>query len=99
MGDGIKKDTKALGVFVITIHHAEGLSAQDRNGKSDPYIVLDTDDVGAAAEAAWSTRMSNMGQACNSNKRIIVSENIYADFVEALVGCASQMTRRTGTGS
>ena len=40
MGDGIKKDTKALGVFVITIHHAEGLSAQDRNGKSDPYIVL-----------------------------------------------------------
>ena len=33
-------DTRALGVFVITIHHAIGLSAQDRNGKSDPYIVL-----------------------------------------------------------
>ncbi|KAG8895983.1 hypothetical protein FRC00_006666, partial [Tulasnella sp. 408] len=33
-------DTQALGVFVITIHYAEGLSAQDRNGKSDPYIVL-----------------------------------------------------------
>lgn len=39
-GDGIKKDTLALGVFVITLHHAEGLSAQDSNGKSDPYIVL-----------------------------------------------------------
>ncbi|GJE96327.1 C2 domain-containing protein [Phanerochaete sordida] len=39
-GDGVKKDTKALGVFVITIHHAVGLDAQDTNGKSDPYIVL-----------------------------------------------------------
>jgi Ca2+-dependent lipid-binding protein len=33
-------DTRAAGVFLITIHHAEGLSAQDSNGKSDPYIVL-----------------------------------------------------------
>ena len=39
-GDGVKKDTKALGVFVVTIHHAVGLKAQDSNGKSDPYIVL-----------------------------------------------------------
>lgn len=39
-GDGIKKDTLALGVFVITLHYAENLSAQDNNGKSDPYIVL-----------------------------------------------------------
>ncbi|KAH8101901.1 hypothetical protein BXZ70DRAFT_932402 [Cristinia sonorae] len=39
-GSGVKKDTAALGVLVITIHHAEGLSAQDRNGQSDPYIVL-----------------------------------------------------------
>ncbi|KAG8694302.1 hypothetical protein FRC09_009939, partial [Ceratobasidium sp. 395] len=33
-------DTLAQGVFLITIHHAEDLSAQDRNGRSDPYIVL-----------------------------------------------------------
>ncbi|KZO96650.1 hypothetical protein CALVIDRAFT_537016 [Calocera viscosa TUFC12733] len=33
-------DTRATGVFLITIHHAEDLSAQDSNGKSDPYIVL-----------------------------------------------------------
>lgn len=39
-GSGVKKDTLAIGVLVITIHHAEGLSAQDRNGQSDPYIVL-----------------------------------------------------------
>lgn len=33
-------DTTAIGVFIITIHFAEGLSAQDSNGKSDPYVVL-----------------------------------------------------------
>jgi Ca2+-dependent lipid-binding protein len=33
-------DTRAVGVFVITIHHCEGLSAQDRNGLSDPYVIL-----------------------------------------------------------
>ncbi|GAA5997362.1 uncharacterized protein JCM10292_000204 [Rhodotorula paludigena] len=39
-GDGVKRDTKALGVFMITIHHAAGLSAQDDNGSSDPYVVV-----------------------------------------------------------
>ena len=33
-------DTQAIGVFIITIHHCEDLSAQDKNGKSDPYVVL-----------------------------------------------------------
>ncbi|KAG8897581.1 hypothetical protein FRC01_011279, partial [Tulasnella sp. 417] len=40
LSNAVIGDTQALGVFVITIHHAESLSAQDRNGKSDPYIVL-----------------------------------------------------------
>ncbi|BGP55089.1 hypothetical protein JCM8202v2_002684 [Rhodotorula sphaerocarpa] len=39
-GDGVKRDTKALGVLCVTIHHAQGLSAQDDNGKSDPYVVI-----------------------------------------------------------
>lgn len=33
-------DTLATGVFLITIHYAEDLSAQDSNGLSDPYIVV-----------------------------------------------------------
>lgn len=40
VGSGIKKDTHALGVLVVTVHHAAGLAAQDSNGLSDPYIVL-----------------------------------------------------------
>jgi succinate-semialdehyde dehydrogenase/glutarate-semialdehyde dehydrogenase len=63
-------------------------------GGSDPYIILDTDDVTAAAEQAWATRMANVGQACNSNKRMIVMDDLYEDFVASLVKQASAMTPR-----
>ncbi len=53
-------------------------------GGSDPYIVLDTDDVKAAAETAWGLRMYNTGQACDSNKRMIVMDDIYDEFVAEL---------------
>ncbi|KAI9820076.1 MAG: hypothetical protein M1826_000962 [Phylliscum demangeonii] len=43
-GDTVQKETQAIGVLVITIHRAEGLSQQDRSGSkdggSDPYITL-----------------------------------------------------------
>jgi succinate-semialdehyde dehydrogenase / glutarate-semialdehyde dehydrogenase len=64
-------------------------------GGSDPYIILDTPDVETAAETAWVTRMENVGQACNSNKRMIVMDDVYDDFVAALVKRAAAMTPRT----
>ncbi|RXK42692.1 C2 domain-containing protein [Tremella mesenterica] len=33
-------DTRAIGIFLITLHYCEDLSAQDNNGTSDPYCVL-----------------------------------------------------------
>src|SRR5215468_10202055 len=63
-------------------------------GGSDPYIILDTDDVEGAAKTAWVTRMENVGQACNSNKRMIVMDDIYDDFVAALVKRATAMSPR-----
>jgi succinate-semialdehyde dehydrogenase/glutarate-semialdehyde dehydrogenase len=53
-------------------------------GGSDPYVVLDAADVKEAARAAFATRMGNTGQACNSNKRMIVMEDIYDEFVAEL---------------
>ncbi|MFF3672043.1 NAD-dependent succinate-semialdehyde dehydrogenase [Microtetraspora malaysiensis] len=53
-------------------------------GGSDPYVILDSDDVAEAAETAWGTRLYNMGQACNSNKRMIVMDDIFDDFVSEL---------------
>ncbi|WGL53744.1 NAD-dependent succinate-semialdehyde dehydrogenase [Nocardioides sp. BP30] len=64
-------------------------------GGSDPYIILDTADVDEAAETAWNTRMENVGQACNSNKRMIVMNEVYDDFVSALTKRASAMRPRT----
>lgn len=54
-------------------------------GGSDPFIVLDTDDVARTAHIAASARLSNAGQACNSPKRFIVLDDLYDDFLANLV--------------
>ncbi|MCR5913815.1 aldehyde dehydrogenase family protein [Corynebacterium sp. zg254] len=64
-------------------------------GGSDPYVLLDTDDVAAAAKLAWDTRMYNTGQACNSNKRMIVMEDIYDEFVAELEKLAAAAVQTT----
>ena len=39
-GDAVKKETDAMGLIYIKIKRAQGISAQDRSGKSDPFITL-----------------------------------------------------------
>ena len=51
-------------------------------GGSDPFIVLSSDDLDATVDAAVDGRFENTGQACNAAKRIIVTENIYDQFVD-----------------
>lgn len=60
-------------------------------GGSDPYVVLSTDDVRAAAQQAFAVRMENTGQACNSNKRMIIMDDIYDDFVAEMTTLASAL--------
>ena len=60
-------------------------------GGSDPYVILDTDDAAAAADLAWETRISNTGQACNSNKRMIVMDDVYDGFVNRLTELATNL--------
>jgi succinate-semialdehyde dehydrogenase/glutarate-semialdehyde dehydrogenase len=50
-------------------------------GGSDPFIVLDGADLPSVAKAAAAARMENGGQACNASKRMIVTEDVYDDFV------------------
>ncbi|MHA5282507.1 NAD-dependent succinate-semialdehyde dehydrogenase [Corynebacterium sp. CQ3829_602738] len=57
-------------------------------GGTDPYVILDAADVKAAAQEAWDKRVHNAGQACTSNKRIIVMEDIYDQFVDEMVAIA-----------
>lgn len=53
-------------------------------GGSDPMLVLDADDLDEIAGKAWDFRMYNTGQACNSNKRMIVMDDLFDDFVAKL---------------
>lgn len=61
-------------------------------GGSDPYIVLDSADVATSARRALFSRLSNSGQTCTSNKRIIVMDDIYDEFVAELTKLASELT-------
>ena len=60
-------------------------------GGSDPYVVLDTDNVRASADTAWKTRIGNTGQACNSNKRMIVMDDVFDGFVARLTEHAKDL--------
>ncbi|GAA2126292.1 NAD-dependent succinate-semialdehyde dehydrogenase [Arthrobacter humicola] len=51
-------------------------------GGSDPFIVLDSEDLDATVKAAVGGRMGNAGQACTASKRFIVVEDLYDAFVE-----------------
>ncbi|MGD8167213.1 NAD-dependent succinate-semialdehyde dehydrogenase [Herbiconiux sp. P16] len=51
-------------------------------GGSDPFILLSTDDVAAAAQDAVNARLDNNGQSCNAAKRFIVLDGLYDDFAE-----------------
>ncbi|WP_026533778.1 NAD-dependent succinate-semialdehyde dehydrogenase [Arthrobacter sp. H14] len=53
-------------------------------GGSDPFIVLDSEDLDGTVKAAVAGRMGNAGQACTAAKRFIVQEDYYDDFVEKL---------------
>ncbi|WP_022889235.1 NAD-dependent succinate-semialdehyde dehydrogenase [Agromyces italicus] len=58
-------------------------------GGIDPMVVLDSDDVAGVAKAAWDFRVYNGGQVCNSNKRLIVMDDIYDEFVAELTKLAT----------
>ncbi len=52
-------------------------------GGSDPFILLGTDNLEEAVEAAVGGRLDNSGQSCNAAKRFIVHEDLYDDFLGA----------------
>jgi succinate-semialdehyde dehydrogenase/glutarate-semialdehyde dehydrogenase len=66
-------------------------------GGSDPYIVLDSADVVAAAGLAAMCRLLIAGQMCNSPKRIILTAGIADEFTSMFVSTFSNQV--VGDGS
>jgi succinate-semialdehyde dehydrogenase/glutarate-semialdehyde dehydrogenase len=61
-------------------------------GGSDPFIVLPSADVRAAARTAVTARTINNGQSCIAAKRFIVHTEVYEEFVEVFVAGTKALT-------
>jgi succinate-semialdehyde dehydrogenase / glutarate-semialdehyde dehydrogenase len=91
-------DPRVQGVSVTGSEHAGAIIGEQAGrhlkkavlelGGTDPMIVLDSHDVASVAADAWNFRIYNGGQACNANKRMIVMEGIYDEFVAQLTKLA-----------
>ena len=67
-------------------------------GGSDPFILLSTNDLDAAVEAAVSARLDNTGQSCNAAKRFIVHQDLYDPFMEKFTAAMGEWKAGDPTG-
>jgi succinate-semialdehyde dehydrogenase/glutarate-semialdehyde dehydrogenase len=61
-------------------------------GGSDAHMYVSANDVREAARGALRKRMINGGQVCTSNKRILVAQHMYDEFLAELVTAAAELT-------
>jgi acyl-CoA reductase-like NAD-dependent aldehyde dehydrogenase len=66
-------------------------------GGSDPVIVCDDADIGAAVKAVIIGRYWNAGQACLGCKRVFVHDSVFDDFVGQLVERVNRYEPGDGT--
>ncbi|MGH7845930.1 MAG: NAD-dependent succinate-semialdehyde dehydrogenase [Candidatus Binatia bacterium] len=60
-------------------------------GGSDPFIVLDDADIGAAVETGVRARYQNTGQSCIAAKRFVIVESVFDDFQQRFVEAVQRL--------
>jgi succinate-semialdehyde dehydrogenase/glutarate-semialdehyde dehydrogenase len=93
--DGILNDPRVVAATLTGSEQAGiqvGISAAKRIkkvvlelGGSDPFIVMPSADLEAAAATAVDARIQNNGQSCIAAKRFIVAEKIASEFEQKFV--------------
>jgi succinate-semialdehyde dehydrogenase/glutarate-semialdehyde dehydrogenase len=61
-------------------------------GGSDPFIVLDSDDIAKTVQDAVAGRMGNAGQACTAAKRMIVVGDLYDEFTDQFTAAMAALS-------
>ena len=67
-------------------------------GGDAAFVVFEDADVEAAVEGAMLAKFRNTGQSCIAANRFIVHEDVYDEFVDALVARVDAMTVGDGLG-
>jgi acyl-CoA reductase-like NAD-dependent aldehyde dehydrogenase len=73
-------------------------------GSNSPLVVMDDADLKKVVEATVATGFSNAGQVCISTQRVIATEGVYGDLLDALkprveaITAGNQLDERTKMG-
>jgi succinate-semialdehyde dehydrogenase / glutarate-semialdehyde dehydrogenase len=84
--------SEAAGRSVASIAGAEVKKSVMELGGSDPFIVMPSADVAAAAATAVKARMQNNGQSCIAAKRFLVHTDVFDAFSERFVAETRALT-------
>ena len=83
--------SSAVGGAVYDLATDEGKRVQTEMGGKNPTIVTDSADVEEAADIVATGAFGVTGQACTAGSRAIVYENVYDEFVNAIVNRAESI--------